>query len=66
MGLGYGIRNPGSGKNLFRIPDPGAKKHPIPDPGSATLQFPCSWIRIRIPNSDPDLGLGQSNEYGSG
>jgi hypothetical protein len=19
-------------------------------------QFPCSWIRIRIPNTDPDLG----------
>ncbi len=33
--------DPGSGKNLFRIPDPGVKKHPIPDPGSrsATLHF---------------------------
>ena len=29
--------DPGSGKNLFRILDPGVKKHPIPDPGSATL-----------------------------
>jgi hypothetical protein len=29
---GSEIRNPGSGKNLFRIPDPGVKKHPIPDP----------------------------------
>jgi hypothetical protein len=29
--------DPGSGKNLFRIPNPGVKKHPIPDPGSATL-----------------------------
>ncbi len=29
------IRDPGSGKNLFRIPDPGVKK--APDPGSATL-----------------------------
>jgi hypothetical protein len=27
--------DPGSGKNLFRIPDPGVKK--APDPGSATL-----------------------------
>ena len=26
----------GSGKNLFRIPDPGVKK--APDPGSATLE----------------------------
>ncbi len=30
-----GIRDPGSGKNPFRIPDPGVKK--APDPGSATL-----------------------------
>ncbi len=29
------IRDLGSGKNLFRIPDPGVKK--APDPGSATL-----------------------------
>jgi hypothetical protein len=29
--------DPGSGKNPFRIPDPGVKK--APDPGS--------WIRIR-------------------
>jgi hypothetical protein len=34
---GSEIRDPGSGKNLFRIPDPGVKKAPIPDPGSATL-----------------------------
>jgi hypothetical protein len=34
MGLGSGIRDPGSGINLFRIPDPGVKK--APDPGSAT------------------------------
>ena len=34
-----GIRDPGSGKNLFRIPDPGVKK--APDPGS----------RIRIRNT---------------
>jgi hypothetical protein len=37
MDLGSGIRDPGSGKNLFRILDPGVKK--APDPGS--------WIRIR-------------------
>jgi hypothetical protein len=29
---GSEIRNPGFGKNLFRIPDPGVKK--APDPGS--------------------------------
>ncbi len=47
MGLGSGIRDPGSGKNLFRIPDPGVQKAPdpgswIPDPGSgsATLVNP--------------------------
>jgi hypothetical protein len=39
MGLGSGIRDPGSGKNLFRIPDPGFKKAPDPGSGSATLDF---------------------------
>ncbi len=36
---GFGIRDPGSGKNLIRIPDPGVKRHRIPNPrsGSATL-----------------------------
>jgi hypothetical protein len=31
---GFGIRDPGCGKNLFRIPDPGpgSKRHRIPDP----------------------------------
>jgi hypothetical protein len=32
MVVGSGIRDPGSGKNQFRIPDPGVKK--APDPGS--------------------------------
>ncbi len=40
MGLGSEIRDPGSEKNLFRIPDPGAKK--ALDPGS----------RIRIRNTE--------------
>ncbi len=30
MSLGSGIRDPGSGINLFRIPDPGVKKAPDP------------------------------------
>jgi hypothetical protein len=36
---GVGIRNPGSGKNLFRIPDPspGVKKASDPGSGSTTL-----------------------------
>jgi hypothetical protein len=55
MGLGSGIRDPGSGKNLFRIPDPGVKKAPIPDPGSATLIIgsdgdPGCLFRIPDPN----------------
>jgi hypothetical protein len=37
MGLGSVIRDPGSGRNLFRIPDPGVKKAPDPGSGSATL-----------------------------
>ncbi len=36
MGLGSGIRDPGSGKNLFRIPYPGPGVKKAPDPGSAT------------------------------
>jgi hypothetical protein len=34
---GFGIRDPGSGKNLFQIPDPGVKKALDPGSGSATL-----------------------------
>jgi hypothetical protein len=39
------IWDPGSGKNLFRIPDPGVKKAPDPGSGSATL------VEVRIPGS---------------
>ncbi len=52
--------DPGSGKNLFRIPDPGVKKHPIPDPGSgsATLFFSfwnwfCMVLGLDL-NPDPE------------
>jgi hypothetical protein len=34
---GSEIRDPGSGKNLFRIPDPEVKNAPDPGSGSATL-----------------------------
>jgi hypothetical protein len=47
---GSGIRDPGSGKNPFRIPDPGVKK--APDPGS----------RIRIRNTELRLSIHLSNE----
>jgi hypothetical protein len=33
------VWDPGSGKNLFRIPDPGVKRHRIPDPD------PQHWVR---------------------
>ncbi len=33
------VRDPGSGKNLFPIPDPGVKKAPDPGSGSATLKL---------------------------
>jgi hypothetical protein len=49
---GFGIRDPRSGKNLFRIPDSGVKKAPDPGSGSATLYFVFlnfwSWNRIRM------------------
>ncbi len=34
------VWNPGSGKNLFRIPDPGSKRHRIPDPD------PQQWTKF--------------------
>jgi hypothetical protein len=37
MGLGSEVRDTGSVKNLFWIPDPGVKKAPDPGSGSATL-----------------------------
>ncbi len=33
------VWDPGSGINLFRIPDLGVKKAPDPESGSATLQY---------------------------
>jgi hypothetical protein len=33
------VWDPGSGRNLFRIPDPGVKKAPDPGSGSATLDI---------------------------
>ncbi len=36
---GFGIRDPGFGWNLFRLPDPGVKK--APDPGFATKRYHC-------------------------
>ena len=52
MGLGSGIRDPGSeirdpgsGKNLLRIPDPGVKK--APDPGSRIrIRNTASWVSV--------------------
>jgi hypothetical protein len=41
---GFGIRDPRSGKNLFRIPDPGVKKAPDPGSGSATLQTILQYV----------------------
>ncbi len=54
MGLGSGIRDPGSGKNIFRIPDPGVKKAPDPGSGSATLSPICFHLN-RIGNGNDDI-----------
>jgi hypothetical protein len=43
---GFGIRDPGSGKNLFRIPDPGVKKAPDPGSGSGSATLNCTMGRI--------------------
>jgi hypothetical protein len=49
MGLGSGIRDPGSGKNLFRIPDPESRGQKgtgsrIPDPD------PQHWGKLTVLN----------------
>jgi hypothetical protein len=53
MGLGSGIRDPGSGKNLFWIPDPGVKKAPDPEPvsGSATMVFLILSVNTLVPGN---------------
>jgi hypothetical protein len=38
------VWDPGSGKNLFRIPDPGVKKAPLPDPGSGSATLVISIL----------------------
>jgi hypothetical protein len=44
MGLGSGIRDPGSGKNLFGIPDPGSE--------SATLNFTLYVVEVFMSGLD--------------
>jgi hypothetical protein len=50
------IRDPRSGKNLFRIPDPGVKKAPDPGSGSATL---AGGKRQRGKDGGKDEGEGK-------
>ncbi len=58
MGLGSGsrdpgseIQDPGSGKNLFRIPDAGVKTAPDPGSGSATLHTGLIFVKTLEPNT---------------
>ncbi len=46
----------GSGKNLFRIPDPGVKMHPIPDPGSGSATL-LAAISSNAPPPFPNLNF---------
>jgi hypothetical protein len=46
IGLGSGIQDPGSGKNLFRIPEP--KRHRIPDPDPQPCQIVIIIVHARI------------------
>jgi hypothetical protein len=45
------VWDPGSGKNLFRIPDPGVIKAPDPGYGSATLEFRYSMVVSHLASS---------------
>ncbi len=58
---GSEIWDPGSGKNLFRSPDPGVKKAPAPGSGSSTLL--CT-VQIKIVNDLTDLFLEAGTESG--
>ena len=42
------VWDPGSGKDLFRIPDPGVKKAPDPGSGSATLKRSFNFSRCTV------------------
>jgi hypothetical protein len=47
MVLGSGIRDPRSGKNPFRIPDPGIKK--APDPGYRIRNTVTKFLKLLYP-----------------
>ncbi len=55
---GFGIRDPRSGKNLFRIPDPGVKKAPDPGSGSATLSVSRSTLTLST-TQDKQIQISQ-------
>ncbi len=47
MVLGSRIRDPGSGKNLFWIPDPRSRGQKAPDPGSWIQDlYPQHWMLV--------------------
>ncbi len=59
--FGSGIRDPGSGKNLFRIPDPGVKMAPYLDPKHCSAQLTVEstalcrlWIVFLHQHDRPD------------
>jgi hypothetical protein len=64
MGLGSGIRDPGSGKNLFRIPDLGPEVKKAPDPGSATLLDSNSIPGIDFYPLNPSKNLASGRRKG--
>jgi hypothetical protein len=58
MGLGSGIRDPGSRKNLFRIPDPGVKK--APDPGSDPQHLSLIFLLLFQVCSERSAGAAEA------
>ena len=59
------VWDPGSGINLFRIPDPGVKKAPDPGSGSATLILLCGFGSGIWDSFNPGSGIEKS-DLGSG
>jgi hypothetical protein len=62
MGLGSGIQDPGSGKNLFRIPDPRSRDQKgtgsrIPDPD------PQHWWWVTVSSSHPSTRVSRYTRF---
>ncbi len=66
MGLTSGIRDPGSGKNIFRIPDPGTEVKKAPDPGSRSATLVKDLYSVIFKGAAEPTQLAYCQRSGSG